>query len=153
MPIGTVDYVSTLPWNDPYNPWPAYSRLTLSATDVDLGAGAMLVYDLTYFNPVVGPSEATWQYTCTTEVSNSTPTLTLTRDNNPGGLFYAEVNTDGDIYYYVEDVTSRNITQGYVQGLATWTESNGENATSLSIMPVTTWLNPWEHRRRWCLNG
>lgn len=29
-----IDYVSTIPWNDPVNPWPGYTQYVLSASNI-----------------------------------------------------------------------------------------------------------------------
>ena len=64
MPIGTVDYVSTAPWNDPFNPWPAYAQVSLSAVDTNLNAsGAPLIMQLTNFDPAASPAgDLSWMY-------------------------------------------------------------------------------------------
>jgi hypothetical protein len=143
MPIGTVDYISTAPWNDPFNPWPACSRLTLSATDVNLGEGVMQTLNLIVFDPVgFGVGYAVY--------SNKPLGEGQQIELELQGTTWA-VKYDGDTFYYLPNA-ARAIPAGKAQGYD-WQEDNGGDAASLSIVPVTTWLNPWEHRRRWCLNG
>ena len=138
MPVGTVDYTSTAAWKDPYNPWPAYSRISLSAADTNLGAGVMQTLNLVSFDP----EGLVLMY------SNKT----LGEGEHIALLFTANawyVQYDGDTYYRLDDSPQpRAIPKGWVQGDTTWTEDNGVDATSLSIVPVTTWLNPWEFRRK-----
>lgn len=136
MPIGTVDYVSTAPWNNPYNPWPAYSRVSLSAIDSNLGDGVIQTLNLVYFDPVS-------QYLA---YSNKALGAGQQIDLELGGTTWA-VKYDGDSYYVLPDVALA-IPAGWVQGNTNWQEYDGSNATSLSIVPVTTYLNPWEYRRR-----
>ncbi len=57
---------------------------------------------------------------------------------------------------YVTAVTTRrDIPAGRVQGNSSWTAAGqaGVNVNSLSIVPDINYITPWEHRRRWCLNG
>ena len=137
MPIGSVDYISTIPWNDPANPWPAYSRLMLSAGDYDLGGGAMMTYDLITFQP---QNAFAWSYQSTTAVDGVLATLVYENDT-------VSIVWDGDVYY---DLTAirKDIPAGWIQGNENWAPHEGSLETSISIMPVTTYLTPWEHRRR-----
>ena len=133
MPIGTVDYVSTAAWNDPLNPWPAYAQLTLSAADLTVPSDT---YVLQLFNP-----------------GADLP------------VYYAGVASDGlqALYVYnavwiiIDDAVGemytlttarRSIPAGWLQGNTGWEGDNGSEATTISIIPDTTYLNPWEFRRR-----
>ena len=137
MPIGTVDYVSTAPWNDPMNPWPAYSRISLSAIDTDLGAGVMQTLNLVFFDPVN-------QYvTYSNKALGAMEQINLELNGTTWAVTY-----DGDPQYQLAGVTSRGIPAGDVQGNYNWEAVDGDDAATLSIVPVTTWLNPWEYRRR-----
>jgi|LauGreDrversion2_6_1035139.scaffolds.fasta_scaffold78784_1 hypothetical protein len=151
MPIGTVDYVSTIPWNDPYNPWPAYSTVALSGTVV-VGAQTIIV------NPA----------TARMSITNFDPIL-------DDGIPLGYANADYSIYmsYYKNEGTpagwfmslsgfeirdypnaSKDVPYITVAGATgTWVEDAGTGLSSLLMFPVTTDITPWEHRRRWCLNG
>ena len=142
MPIGTVDYQSTAPWNDPYNPWPLYSRVSLSAIDSNLGAGVMQTFNLNQFDPVGNVYGSLY-----VEYSNDS-NIILRFINDAWFVEY-----DGDPYYRLDGPQPRAIPAGYVQGNTAWVVDNGDDAASLSIMADTTYLNPWEFRRRWALNG
>jgi len=153
MPIGTVDYVSAKPWNDAANPWPQYSRLMLSATDARLGSGVSLAYDMSSFYPAFINGEMAWIYTCTqTTYDDMFPQVQLSKLANDGA-YEAQVIFDGDVQYQLGSTTRRGIPMGDVQGNHDWESVNGDDAATLSIMPVTTHLTPWEHRRRWALMG
>ena len=137
MPIGTVDYVSTKPWNDTRNPWPQYSRVSLSAIDANLGAGVMQTLNLSQFDPVGGVYG--YRYA---EYSNDS-TIMLRFIDNAWSVEY-----DGDPYYHLDGPQPRAIPAGYVQGNTNWQVDNGDDPATLSIIAVTTHLTPWEYRRR-----
>ena len=153
MPIGTVDYVSTAPWNDPFNPWPQYSRLMLSASDVKLGSGVPFAYELTYFFPTIIAGQSAWQYVSIDDTYDGAQAdINLSKDFG-SDAYTATVVFDGDVQYVLNGTTRRGIPAGDVQGNTNWEAVEGDDAATLSIIPVTTWLTPWEHRRLWCLNG
>ena len=130
MAIGNIDYVSTKPWNSVLNPWPQYSRVSLSAIDLNLGAGVMQTLNLIVFDPV-------GQYALYSDGQQIELEL--------GGTTWT-VKWDGDAYYALNDA-ARAIPGTKAQGYD-WQEPGGDNADTLYIAPVTTWLNPWEYRRR-----
>jgi hypothetical protein len=144
-----INYVSTVPWNDPYDPWPAYSQVTLSAADAVLGAGALLTLNLTEFND---GSFYPWTYTC---VSDGAVGLRLYQ-------FYDEYTAQvtayfGDTIYLGPIGTSRKGAPVKMSGAANgWSpgwDPMGEDVNSLYIQPVYSALTPWERSRRWNLNG
>jgi hypothetical protein len=144
MPIGTIDYISTTPWNDPKNPWPAYSTVALSGTVV-VGGQTIIV------NPdTARMSIATFNPVQTTGIP----------------LYYS--NASGDIYmdYYIDEPSgwfmslsgfeirnhpnaSKDVPYITVAGVTgTWVQETGTGLSSLLMYPVTTDLTPWEQRRR-----
>ena len=130
MPIGTVDYVSTAAWNDPFNPWPAYAQVSLSAADIP-----PVILTLTNFDP---PGTVDYLNDAVAEQP------ALIRLNNPDGWL---IMYNGDDYYELDTIT-RAIPAGYLQGNVDWQPINGSAENTISIIPVTTSLNPWEFRRR-----
>jgi hypothetical protein len=134
MPVGTVDYVSTAPWNDPMNPWPAYAQLQLSAADIQ--GGALLTYTLAQFDPAL-PGGAMF-YSANTEEGNY-----LTYDDTHWKIIAQE-----ELEYYRLLTGTRAIPQGFQQGNTDWVPVEGSDENTISIMPVTTYLTPWEYRRR-----
>jgi hypothetical protein len=142
MPIGTLDYVSTAPWNDPTNPWPQYFQVSLSAADANLNvSGAPLIMQLTEFDPTA-VGEQQWVYEsqnaegdAVAMVYNSGTNLVSIGDGNVGT-------------YYALETTVRSVPTGWKQGNTNWLVMEGTNEDTLSIVPVTTYLNPWEYRRR-----
>lgn len=150
MPIGTVDYVSTAAWNDTTNPWPQYSRLMLSAIDTELGSGVPFAYELTYFVPATQINAVAWIYTSIDDTyDGAQAVLTLFKNNVSDASYTAELSWDGgDPEYRLSDTTRKGMPAGYVQGNNAWVADNGDDAASLSIVPVTTYLTPWEYRRR-----
>jgi hypothetical protein len=141
MPIGTVDYISTLPWNDPANPWPQYFQVSLSAADANLNAsGVPLIMQLEEFDPTVG--EQNWVY-ASQNAEGDTVAMTYNSGSNLVTI------SDGNVGpYYTLETTVRSIPAGWLQGNTNWTPSEGSEENTISIIPVTTYLNPWEYRRR-----
>jgi hypothetical protein len=150
MPIGTVDYVSTRPWNDPTNPWPQYSRLLLSASDVKLGSGVPFAYELSYFFPATIAGVFAWAYTSIDDTYDGAQSeIVLYKASGAGNAYEATVTYNAiDDLYQLAGGTRRSIPAGWKQGNTNWVALIGANVTSLSIMPVTTYLTPWEFRRR-----
>jgi len=143
MPIGTVDYVSTAPWNDPFNPWPAYAQVSLSAVDATLNNdGNAKILTLVSFDPYAYLNEApVWTYESADGVQ-----LILDLFASIVSVFAAPTN-----YYALTPTQNRGIPAGVVQGNDTWSVApgyEGADVSTLSIMPVTTYLTPWEFRRR-----
>ena len=136
MPIGSVDYISTIPWNDATNPWPAYAQLQLSATDIQ--SGAWLTYTVFSFEPTTAGGGPIISYTAGTEEGNY-----VQFSNGIWQIIALEEYT-----YYDLPTEVRAIPAGYKQGNMDWQANEGNFETSISIMPVTTYLTPWEHRRR-----
>ena len=136
MTIGTVDYVSTAPWNDPYNPWPAYAQLQLSATDIQ--AGAWLTYTVWEFEPTTAGGGPFISYTAGTEEGNYVRFI--------NGIW--QIIAQEELTYYELPTVVRAIPAGWKQGNTNWIVVEGSMEDTLSIIPVTTSLNPWEQRRR-----
>ena len=130
MPIGNIDYISTAPWNDAMNPWPAYAQLTLSAADM-----ATDTYVLYSFDPAVGSA-----YYASVLYGND---LGLYLAN---GIWAVYDDALGDLYRFT--TARRGIPAGWLQGNTAWTQQEGADETTLSIVPDANYLTPWEHRRR-----
>ena len=133
MTIGTVDYVSTAPWNDPTNPWPAYAQVSLSAADID-----PVILTLESFDPNA-KSVLYANYDATT--------VSLLMYDDTVEFTPWMIQNDGNDYYKCDTIT-RAIPAGYLQGNTNWQPFDGAHENTLSIIPVTTSLNPWEYRRR-----
>ena len=156
MPIGSIDYVSTLPWNDPVNPFPQYAQvtvnLTILANEDGYPAGpTQQTLTLISFNP-----EGLLQYANAADIPVEDKVILEYEFGNAyvGDDAWRFVTGD-DVWplavYRNEQVSvPRAIPAGYVQGNAAWV-SDGDvlvDATTISIVPVTTYLTPWEYRRR-----
>ena len=153
MPIGIADYVSALPgWNDPLNPFPACSRLLLSAADVSLGAGVVHAYDLQVgsLQPYARNGYGMWAYECVDQIGGSSPVMSY--GNAVDGQMKV-ASTVGSLYIIPTPVTRRDIPAGFIQGNAAWNGVEGDDVTTLSIIADINYITPYEHRRRWCLNG
>ena len=133
MTIGTVDYVSTAPWNDPTNPWPAYAQVSLSAADI---------------NPVILTLESFYPDVKSVLYANyDATTVSLLMYDDTVEFTPWMIQNDGNDYYKCDTIT-RAIPAGYLQGNTNWQPIDGAFENTLSIIPVTTSLNPWEYRRR-----
>lgn len=146
MPIGTVDYVSTAPWNSVLNPWPQYAQVALSASDAALNAsGAPLIMQLTHFDPAVSPADGlSWVYESLNQPNVDAVYLRYLRASNE-----IQIGDDEDgVYYVIYNTAVRSVPAGWKQGNTAWDADNGADVTTLSIVPVTTYLTPWEYRRR-----
>jgi hypothetical protein len=142
MPVGTIDYVSTVPWNDAFNPWPQYAQISLSALDANLNAsGAPLIMQLSEFNPAAGEQD-NWLYESLNQ-EGDTVFLSYNSSSNEVLLYDGNVGP-----YYALTTTTRAIPAGWLQGNENWAPVEGSQETTLSIVPVTTVLTPWEFRRR-----
>ena len=159
MPIGSVDYISTIPWNDPLNPFPLYAQVIVSMTILANGDGypagpTQQTLTMSQFVPEPG-NESVISYVNAADI----PVI------NKVILRYEEAGIAADTKWYFQtgddayrlaiynnpDVkVPRAIPAGYVQGNVAWDSNVDVNidVTTLSIMPVTTYLTPWEQRRR-----
>ena len=142
MPIGNIDYVSTAAWNDPFNPWPAYFQVSLSAADTNLNAsGAPLIMQLNEFDPVA-VGEQQWVYE-SQNAEGDAVFMSYNSGSNSVEILDFNVGT-----YYSLATTVRAVPAGWKQGNTMWITVEGTHQDTLSIVPVTTYLNPWEFRRR-----
>jgi len=121
----------------------------LSASDVRLGSGVPFAYELTYFVPTTQIGYTAWSYTSINDTyDGAQAVLTLYKNSVSDASYTADVLYDGDPQYRLSDTTRRSIPMGDVQGNHNWEAVDGDDAATLSIMPVTTYLTPWEYRRR-----
>jgi hypothetical protein len=142
MPIGTVDYTSTAPWNDPANPWPLYSQVSLSAAEVSLRTFTLVSFnpDTDAGNVVAHYEDATGDYFLDYDATG------MQYGNDPAWTVYDALN--GDTLYYKTTLT-RAIPAKVVGVADGWVAAgSGTDETTLYIQPVFTSLNPWEYRRR-----
>ena len=133
MTIGTVDYVSTAPWNDPTNPWPAYAQVSLSASDI-----VPVTLPLKQFDPAAAGGGS---YPFVTYQNGSMYPALIKLTTTTWGVLSGDVN-------YALTTTSRDIplkTAGVTGG---WTRIIEGNAASLYIAADTSVITPWEYRRR-----
>ena len=150
-----IDYNSTAAWNDPFNPWPKYSQITLSAADTDaygLIAPAGVIYDLEYFNPVT-PTAYSYLGAVTCYYKNPAYNFILLKDASVGipNNWYIWHDND-EVFYYQSTRLLKNVpyvNPGNVGSGSAWRAyGSGTQLSSLYIAAVTTSLNPWEQRRR-----
>ena len=140
MPIGTVDYVSTAPWNDPTNPWPLYSQVSLSAAEFSLRTFTLISFDPNAEGVAARYEDAAGDYFLDYDATG------MIHGNDQAWTVYDPQNQD-TLYYkptLVRAIPAKvvGVADGWVAG------GSGTDETTLYIQPVTTWLNPWEYRRR-----
>jgi len=144
-----MDYTSTAPWNDPYNPWPRYTQMFMQGvvegvypTEKSLYVNAVL--SLTYFDPVgPGPLMA---YTGMQEETS----LDVSYDYFGGAWnWYILIPDVGDYFCF-----SRNAARDIFRNSSEWQwlHDNGSSGVP-AMMPVLSAVAPWERRRLWNLNG
>ena len=141
MPIGTVDYVSTAPWNDPTNPWPLYSQVSLSAAEFSLRTFTLITFDPNAEGVAAHYADAAGDYYLDYDATGS---------YYGNGLSWNvfDANGAGEVLYYKETLT-RAIPAKVVGVADEWVAGPaGTDETTLYIQPVFTSLNPWEYRRR-----
>ena len=149
MPIGTVDYVSTLPWNSTMNPWPLYSEVQVDEYD-----GNDLIFSdtlpLSVFDPVtdrynIGGTTFNLMYAkyigsdLVTLLYGLSSIIPVFLDNY---WLYSNAVTDN---VSVKNNTSRAIPMKSVGESAGWFFGD---MSVVAITPVYAQLNPWEYRRR-----
>lgn len=128
-----IDYVSTAPWNDPMNPWPAYAQLTLSAADLTVPSD-------TYVLNVFNPNDALL-VNYNSVATDGNQLLQLTED----GVW--RIYDDNVGIMYTLATARRGIPAGWLQGNTNWTPIEGSAENTISIIADVTYLNPWEKRR------
>jgi hypothetical protein len=127
-----TDYISTAPWNDPLNPYPFYSQVTLSAVDIPL-----VTLNLFAFEPV----------------GNGVPISYRNGFemwfNALNGYWLIVDSIDNSVYQLNTNVRQLPVkSPGSAQGWIIAEEGIGVDPASLYIQPVYTALTAWEQRRR-----
>ena len=155
-----IDYVSTVPWNDPFNPWPAYLKYVVNFTTNPLSACTV---ELTSFAPLTGctdPAAATlyFLYTAISEPGNMTNTKLYYYTSKPFDPFESLVCSA--IFTSIDPVEQFEIEWEHaprtpfkaVGTTAPWTWVNQAaldviQLSAISIIPVLSSVAPWEQRR------
>ena len=141
MPIGTVDYVSTAAWNDPYNPWPLYSQVSLSAAEVSLRTFTLVSFDPNAEGVAAHYTDDVGDYYLDYDATGNAY-------GNDQAWNVFDLNNSGEILYYKPTLVRAipvkvvGVADGWAAGPA------GTDETALYIQPVFTTLTPWEFRRR-----
>ena len=140
MPIGTVDYVSTAAWNDPFNPWPLYSQVSLSAVEFSLRTFTLVSFnpDTDAVNVVAHYEDAAGDYLLDYDATGN-------QYGNEQAWNVCNAQNGDPLYWkptFVRAIPAKVV--GVIDG---W-EAQYNEGTELYIQPVFTSLNPWEFRRR-----
>ena len=148
MPIGTVDYVSSAPWNDPYNPWPTTTQVLLSSNNEPLLSGDFAgIADFTIFNPAnLAPGSVIMQFSGNASPLNLYYTLS---GNTPCWIIGF---TTAIVKFYLP-TTSRSLPVKLPGSSAGWILGDyadpAATVQGLVITPVlSSPITPWEYRRR-----
>jgi len=147
-----IDYVSSSAWNNPFNPWPRYSQIYLSAADTftpggtDYIAPPGLVLNLMYFNPVEYSTYPTGGASTICYYRSFASNMILFKDINRWNIY----EENEEVYYYK---SKRNINevpfnQAGVSVSSLWEPFGyGQHTSSIYIAPVLSSITPWEKRR------
>jgi len=156
----SVDYVSTAPWNDPYNPWPQYSEVIFKMIGgSEGGADFTCLYTLSTFNPLQNITNyATFSanalYVDLAALALGTENTLLYQINLHPSLLvqnFWQVNVllyETRVRAYKADA-SRSVpvkSAGSAQGWIPQAGFEPYSVNDMSIIPVTTALTPWELR-------
>jgi hypothetical protein len=154
MPIGTVDYVSTQPWNSPINPWPAYAAVKIEQYDAE---DALIFSDtltLSAFDPVtdsldIGGTRLNMIYGYITEAATVLLVYGLSADVGAGNIYYNcwTYSNQTTLTVGIKGDSSRAIPTKSLGDATGWFNLLGDMA-KVTITPVYDALNPWEFRRR-----
>jgi len=159
MPIGSVDFISTAPWNDPMNPWPAYAELLLSGTVTLSDDGNVISFSriltLNVMNPTPGAAGGPVGYRVAYVNPDSASTSAMTVRFLPAPsrwiisiLDYPAGGGRGGGYNATKRTEMRDVPYIYnADDFAGWVVGIGSGGP-VTMVPVTTSLNPWEFRRR-----
>ena len=144
-----VNYTAYPAWNDPYNPWPTVSQVTVSAADVPLVTLSMISFIPTNINT---PATYTVLYKYTNPETSAETELYYTYLSETSSIVWV-LNYDGGTMVYDQDLANNTITLRaapvkQVGSASGWKASEGGNVNSLYIQPVRTSYTPWEKRRK-----
>lgn len=142
-----VDYISTAPWNDPYNPWPVYNSCVVSF----LSSGVAFTKTLNMY--AFDPYATDDVYAGYESDVPAWPVVKLE--------YYKDVNnfwqlgmTNSNVYlqnYYRLFTDTRSLPNKQTGSAYAWTPvaTDGNiSISSVSIQSVMSDWTPWEYRRR-----
>jgi hypothetical protein len=131
-----TDYISTTAWDNPENPWPTYSKVTVGG-----GGITTTVLTLDEFDPTV----ATTGRAVLFESAGSE----FLFFNNNQGWYCGDAN---DTFFLA--TSSRQIPVKAAGAAGGWTRVAGSGTVAnLAVTPDTTSQTAWTTRRLWNLNG
>jgi len=149
----SLDYVSTAPWNDPYDPWPVYSKIQVT----DTSGPTTNTYTLSVFEPL-----SPFLINYNGGVIFIPCHMLYVNDANANELlFYSSSSFTAGVsnytkYWYNLDVTAafraiknntskNNVYKSVTGQLNGW--DGTRDMTDYTILPVLSSLAPWERRR------
>ena len=141
--IMSLDYISTTPWNDPFNPWPAVNSLTVSSSLSGLYNGT---YILTTFNPLATGTDNFIVYTG----DSASPTISAATISLSGTRWDLKVDSTVTLLNSATDVKTPWKVPGVVSDwkgfTITWSVTGG-GVVPTGISPNIGDRAPWENRR------
>jgi len=132
-----TDYISTTAWDNPENPWPTYSKVTVGGG----GIAAASIVTLSQFDPTVATGGRALLF------ENAGSEFMLF--NNNEGWYVGDSN---DTFFLA--TSSRQIPVKAAGAAGDWTRVAGSGTVAnLAVTPDTTSQTAWTTRRLWNLNG
>ena len=148
-----IDYVSTVPWNDPTNPFPKYTQVALSGRVVDSGSNVLninCILTMTGFEPGnVNGNKVSYQNAA---VGNGGTALFYYFDNSFKGWYLQIGNTNPRFVANTNEPTPYlvfDVPYIYTAGsVGPWVNASGTGINTLLITPVLSSVAGWELRRK-----
>lgn len=139
----TIDYISTIPWNNPFDPWPIYTQMLMTGsvgTEQGNTFDMNTILTLDGFDPR-GPYPSAIYYGAQTGFGNLY--VNYDTQNYAGWVISIAAPDFSDIYFSYAVVSTRDIFK-YNEWPWLWDDGSGLP----SMIPVLSSLAPWEKRRR-----
>lgn len=146
-----VDYNSTDPWNDPYNPWPAFYQISLSGNvinDVGTPIAVNTVLRMLLFDPNIDDNYSVYYETVPAVYDNSYCAVYGYRNTAAASPFWAIQIGFDDPFKAFNNTLQRNIPYILNQSqIGDWIPDTGSGLGNIILKPVIAAVTPWERRR------
>jgi len=138
-----IDYISTAPWNDPFDPWPIYTQMFMTGsvgTEQGNTFDMNTILTLDGFDPR-GPYPAAIYIG--TQAGFGNLYVNYDAQNYAGWVISIATPDFSDSYFSAAVVSTRDIFKYYEWS---WAVEDGNGLPSMT--PVLSSVAPWEQRRR-----
>lgn len=146
-----VDYTSTAPWNDPYNPWPAFYQISLSGNvinDVGTPIAVNTVLHMIVFDPNIDDNYSVYYETVPVVYNNSYCAVYGYRDTATASPYWSIQIGSEDPFKAFNNTLQRNIPYILNQSqIGDWSADTGSGIGNIILKPVIAAVTPWERRR------